>query len=92
MKVEYAAVQDLWKKILTIIVSIVLICRWWYKMDGKPWYSIRKGVNVNLLMSAGVASGSKLKGVATGSRLVKHKYYSNAIAKKKDCIILKTLN
>jgi hypothetical protein len=28
------------------------------KMDGKPWYSIGKGVNVTM-MSAGVASGSK---------------------------------
>jgi hypothetical protein len=63
------------------------------KMDGKPWYSIGKGVNVNLiLMSAGVASGVQIKKrVATGSRLVKHKYYSNAIAKKQDCIILKNI-
>jgi hypothetical protein len=54
------------------------------KMDGKPWYNIRKGVNVTM-MSAGVASGSKSE-VATGSRLVKHKYYSNAIAKKQDVL------
>ena len=54
------------------------------KMDGKPWFSIGKGVGVNLVfMSAGEASGSQIKKrCANGPRLVKDKYDIKAIAKK----------
>jgi hypothetical protein len=49
-------------------------------------------VNVNLILMSARAFRVQIKSrVATGSRLVKHKYY-NAIVKKQDCIILKTFN